>query len=108
MAISITTDLQNALNEPERYGFVMMTFVFGPNTYGLWTGPDAVSHGGILYRTGGSAIEASNVQQNTDGSVAELTLKLNTAPDKGLDVDILQTFYDEDWQFGHVTVQIGL
>lgn len=108
MPITISGPLQAALDDPERYAAVLMTFVLGPNTYGLWNGPGSVTYNTITYLNGGSAIEISDIDQNADGSVGSLKLKLNTAPDKGLTTDVIQTFYDEDWQFGHVTIQLGM
>lgn len=108
MAINIGTTLQNALDDPERYGVVLLTFILGTQTYGIWTGPGNITYNTVLYVNGGSLIEADDVEQNTDGSVVELTLKLGTHPDKGLSQDILETFYDEDWQFGRVIIQIAL
>lgn len=108
MAINISTDLQNALNNPERYGAVLLTFTLGSNVYGLYNGTSKLTYNTIDYYGGASVLEVDNIQEAADGSVSELVLRLNAQPDKGLTVDVLQSFYDEDWQFGRVHIQFGL
>jgi hypothetical protein len=107
MAHTISTALQNALDNYERYGAILFTFEFGTGTYGLWTGPGEIPYNGLTYRSGGSVLEISDIELNNDGSVAEFTLALGTQPDKGLTADILQTFYDEDWHMRPITVQMA-
>lgn len=107
MAYTIPSLMQDQLDLPERYSAVFLTFVLGTNTYGFWTGAGPKTYNSILYNTGGSLIEMSSFDQNADGSVSECTLKLSASPDKGLDDDALMTFYDEDWQFGRVTIQLA-
>lgn len=108
MAYDISTALQNALDSPERYGAVFLTFQLGPNTYGFWTGQGSIVYNSITYYNGGSLFELEDIQQDIDGSVNECNLKLSTAPDKGLDTDVLLSFYDEDWQFGRVVIQLAM
>ncbi len=108
MAINISTDLQNALDNPERYGVILVTATLGANTFGFWTGGGTITYNTVLYVNAGSLIEADDVQQNADGSVAELTLRLNAQPDKGLTDDVLESFYEEDWQFGRIVIQEAL
>lgn len=108
MAIPLTTALQNALNDPERYGILFFTFEMGSGTYGLMTGQGELLYNGIVYRAGGSLLDVSDLQQNADGSVAEFTLSLSTAPDKGLTTDILLTFYSEDWHMREIVLQLGM
>ena len=105
MAHSISEALQNSFLDFERYGVIMFTFAFGTGTYGLWTGPGEIPFNGITYRAGGSILDVSDIDLNSDGSVAEFTISLGTQKAKGLTADILQTFYDEDWHLRPVTVQ---
>jgi hypothetical protein len=108
MAISLSTAMQNALNDYERYGVVLITFEFGTGVYGLWTGLGEITYNGIVYKAGASLLEISNIENNADGSVSELTISLNTDPNKIVTSDILATFYDEDWHMKPVTIQLGL
>jgi hypothetical protein len=108
MALTIATPLQDALEAYERYGIALFTFNLGGVVYGLWTGQGEKTISGVTYRAGGSVIEFDDIDQNADGSVVEVTLKLSAQPDKGLTSDVIQTFYDEDWQFGRVHIQIGM
>jgi hypothetical protein len=108
MAINISTELQEALDNPERYGVILITATLGSNVFGFWTGGGVVTYNTIPYYNAGSVIEVDDVQQNADGSVAELTLRLNSQPDKGLADDVLESFYDEAWQFGRVVIQEAL
>jgi len=105
MPLSLSSGLQTALDNPERYGAVLFTFVFGGGTYGLWTAGGEREIDGIVYRAGGSILKLSNVSQNGDGSVSQCTLSLNTQPDKGLTADILASFYSEDWHDKVVTIE---
>lgn len=105
MPLSLSTDLQDALNSPERYGAVLFTFIFGTGTYGLWTASGEREIDGVVYRAGGSVLKLSNISQNADGSVSQCTLSLSTQPDKGLTADILTTFYDQDWHNKPVIIE---
>lgn len=108
MALTLDTDFQDAIDNPERYGVVLFTFVFGSGTYGLWTASGERTIGGVVYKAGGSVLELSNITQAADGSVSSATLTLSTQPDKGLTSDILVSFYDEDWHNKPVTIEVGL
>lgn len=108
MALSLSSGAQDALNNPERYGAVLFTFVFGSGTYGLWTAGGERTINGIVYRGGGSVLSLSDIQQNSDGSVSQCTLSLSTQPDKGLTTDVLTTFYDEQWHNRPVTIEACL
>lgn len=108
MALTISSPLQAALDYAYRYGVVMYTFAFGTGTYGLWTAGEERTVNSVLYKGGGSAIDVSAVDQNTDGSVSNVTLSLSTAPDKGLTADVLLTFYAEDWHDKIVTIDVGM
>lgn len=108
MAIPLTTALQDALNDPERYGVVFFTFEMGSGTYGLFTGQGELPYNGITYRAGGSVLDVTDLQQNADGSIAEFTLSLSEAPDKGITADIMLTFYSEDWHMRELVLQLGM
>lgn len=108
MAFSISSDLANAFADPERYGVVLLTFQLGSEVYGLWNGQGTRVYNTIPYHSGAQLVEVGDIDQRTDGSVTSWELKLSTAPDKGLTVDDFASFYDEDWQMGHVTVQLGM
>lgn len=108
MAISLSPALQNALNNYERQAVVFVTFEFGTGTYGLWTGLGEISYNGIVYKAGASILDVSNIENNADGSVSELTITLNTDPGKIITSDILIQLYDEDWHMRPVTIQTGL
>ncbi len=105
---TFSTALQNALNDPERYGFVLLTFTLGSNVYGIWTGQGEVTYNGIVYRGGGSLIDADDVQDNGDGSIGEMTLSLSESPDKGISVDVLSSFFSEDWHMQSVVLELGM
>lgn len=107
MAYTIPALVQDQLDLPERYSAVLLSFVLGSNTYAFWTGAGDKFYNGLTYKTGGSLIEIPSFDQNADGSVTECTLKLSTSPDKGLDDDVLMTFYDDEWQFGRVSIQLA-
>ena len=108
MAVTLSSLMYDALHNPERYGALLYTFSFGPNVYGLWTREGEKQYNGIIYRAGGSVLELDPIEFKTDGSVTEMNISLSAAPDKGLTVDILQTFYQEQWQFGQVSLQLAL
>lgn len=108
MAYDISSQLQEALDSPERYSAVFLTFVLGGNTYGFWTGQGTITYNSIDYVNGGSLFELSDIQMDADGSTNECILSLSTAPDKGLTTDVLLSFYDENWQFGRVTIQLAM
>lgn len=108
MALTIATPMQDALDAYERYGLALFTFNLGGVVYGLWTGQGEKTINSVTYKAGGSVIEFDDIDQNADGSVVEVTLRLSADPDKGLTSDLLQTFYDEDWQFGRVHIQIAM
>lgn len=108
MAISLSSGAQDALNNPQRYGAVLFTFVFGSGTYGLWTRGGERTINGVVYRGGGSVLSLGQIEQNSDGSVSQCTLSLSTQPDKGLTTDILTTFYDEEWHNRPVTIDACL
>lgn len=108
MAYSLSTQLQDALDAPERYSAVFLTFVLGGNTYGFWTGQGYITYNAILYNNGGSLFELDDIQMDADGSVNECNLKLSESPDKGLTTDVLLSFYSESWQFGRVTIQLAM
>lgn len=100
--------MQNALNDFERHGVVFITFEFGTGTYGLWTGLGEIEYNGIIYKAGASVLDVSDIENNADGSVSELTITLNTDPGKIITSDILIQLYDEDWHMRPVTIQLGL
>jgi hypothetical protein len=114
MAYDISTQLQAALDAPERYSAVFLTFVLGTDTYGFWTGAGSKEYNGITYYAGGSLIEMPDFDQDVDGSVQECSLRLSLSPEKGLTnedgesaEDILLSFYQQAWQFGRVTIQLA-
>ncbi len=108
MAYDISTQLQEALDSPERYSAVFLTFVLGPETYGFWTGQGTITYNSIQYNNGGSLFELDDIQMDADGSTNECILSLSTSPDKGLTSDVLLAFYAEQWQFGRVTIQLAM
>lgn len=108
MAINISPALQNALNSNQRNAVIFVTFEFGTGTYGLWTGLGQITYNGVLYQAGASILDVSNIENNADGSVSELTLTLNTDPGKNITSDILVQLYNEDWHMRPVTIQTGL
>lgn len=108
MAYDISSQLQEALDAPERYSAVFVTFVLGSNTYGFWTGQGTITYNSIEYVNGASLFELSDIQMDADGSTNECIISLSTSPDKGLTTDVLLSFYDENWQFGRVTIQLAM
>lgn len=106
MAFTLSTAFQNALDDPERYAAVLLTCTFGINVYGFWTGLGTITYNSVQYVNAGSIIELDEVDQADDGSVTEFHIKCSTSPDKGLTTDILTSFYDENWQFGKVVLQL--
>src|SRR5690606_26896305 len=55
----------------------------------------------------GSVLELSNIEDAGDGSISEMTITLSAAPNKGLTVDVLSSFYDEDWHMQPIMVELG-
>lgn len=108
MAQIIPPELQAALNNFDRSAALLFTAEFGTGTYGLWTGPGKITYNGLVYMSGGSILEVSDIELNNDGSVAEMTISLGTQPAKGITPDILATFYNEAWHMRPVTVQMAL
>lgn len=111
MALSLSTDLQNALDDTERYSAVFITAQLGATVYGFWTGQDIKNYNGVDYYAAGSLLDLSDIDQNADGSVAECTLTLGLNPEKDLTdgaTDPLPSFYEEDWQFGRITIQLAV
>lgn len=108
MALSLSDDFKAALADTARLSVGLFTFEFGTGTYGLQTGKGVITYNGLSYMAGGSAIDISQVQQVSDGSVTKLTLTLSAAPKKGLPADVLATFFDEDWHMRPVTIQLAL
>lgn len=105
---SISSQLQAALDSVERYGCIFITFTFGSTVYGLWSGAGNREYNGVPYGPGAALLEVSEVQEAADGSTSEFTMTLNENPDIGLDVDILSTFYEEDWHMQSVVIQLGM
>lgn len=108
MALNLSTAFQNALLDLERSAAIFITFEFGTGTYGFWTGSGTRNYNGIDYVNGASIFDVSDIEQNSDGSIAELTLSLSAQPDKGITPDVLVALYDEDWHRRPVTIQLGL
>lgn len=104
---TFSTDLQNALDNPERYGFVLLTFNLGGVIYGIWTGQSEVEYNSITYRGGGSIIDVPDIEVNGDGSIAEMTLSLSESPEKGITVDVLASWFSTDWHMQSVTMELG-
>jgi len=107
MALSLSTPLQDALDDTEGNLVALLTFDFG-TVYGLWTGQGEITYNSVIYRAGGSLIELPEISENADGSVEELTLALSAAPDKGITPDVLAALFSETWHLRPVTIQIGL
>ncbi len=105
---TLGVDLAAALADPERYGCVLFTFVLGPNTYGLWTGAGNREYNGIIYGAGGSVLELDGLDLSSDGSTSEFNLRLSQNDDLGLTVDILSSFYAEEWHMQNMTVELGM
>lgn len=106
MALTLSTAFQNAIGADSGNLAVLFTFDFG-TVYGLWTGPGEVVYNSVTYRAGGSLLELPDVSENADGSVEELTLVLNAAPEKGITPDVLAALYDENWHMRPMTIQIA-
>lgn len=100
-------ELLTAMSDPERYGIVLFTFTLGVNVYGLQTMGGEITYNSIVYRGGASVLKVDGIQNNADGSVAEFNLTLNEDPSKGLTVDVLSSFYDENWHMQSLVVELG-
>ncbi len=86
--------------------FVMLGLAEGPygsGPYGFWTDIGEVTTGGITYRGTGKSLSASSTVGVGDLSIPGLQLTLS-----GIDTDVMDTFFQEDWHQKNVTVSIGL
>ena len=112
MAYSLSTQLQAALDDSERYSAVLVSVQMGANTYGFWTGQDVLPYNGIDYVAAGSLVNIADIEQLADGSVSECKIKLGLDPEKdftdGEINDAILSFYDEDWQFARVVIQLAM
>jgi len=104
--MSLSQAFLDAVKSPSRSAAVLLTFEFGTGTYGFWTGNGSRFYNGLKYSAGGSIFDISDIVQEGDGSVSELTIGLSTHP--GIGVEVLEDLYNEDWHLRPVTIQLAM
>lgn len=108
MAITISSQLQAAFDDPEGNAVVFITFDLDEGTFGFWTGIGPKDYNGITYNAGASVFDVSDIETNADGSVGDFTLSMSAAPDKGITTDVFADLASYTWHMRPVTLEIGM